>query len=166
MKNKNLDLNTYVNVEKSTFIFKLFHTYSGEEPVFAVIENKNIGSTELKEIEDFFGYMQLQFELIWGEDNYSEWNTNFTYSEMLDLFCIFFGAKKLEIGNDLNYDYELDLYAMRESRCEIGHREIFEIVFKNQINTDDRIEQFFKAAVVNPIRVNFNRNSLDHKYLI
>jgi len=166
MKNENIDLNTCVNVfcsEKGT-IFKLFHTYCNEAPVFAVIENKKIDLAELKEIEDFFGYMQLKFELIWGDDNDAEWDVNFTYSEMLDLFCTFFGAKKIEsISSD--YDYELDLYAMRESRCETGHRKIFNTVFQDQINTDDRIEKFFKDALVNPIRAKFSRNSLDSKYL-
>jgi len=110
MNKENLESSNAVLSNPNIFTFKILHTYCSRQPIYAVIENENIGYKEINDIEKFIGYMQHQFEEIMGEDNVNTLTSGkgdiyFTYEEVLYLICTFFKAKKIEVDQDLDKLY-------------------------------------------------------------
>lgn len=106
MNKENLESSNEVLSNPNIFTFKIFHKYYLRQPIYAVIENEKIGYKEINDIENFIGYMQLQFENILGEDNLNfEGDNLFTYEEVLYLICTFFRAKKIEVDQELGKIY-------------------------------------------------------------
>lgn len=95
-----------------SFTFKICRSYFLRNPVFAVIE-KSLSLNEIEEIKLFLGFMQLEFESIYGYENWHDAAVYFTYEEMLELLCTFFEAKALDLTyeeqTNCEYQYKLIL---------------------------------------------------------